>query len=95
MPAYFTAAVQLGGWPFQAFVRRCMEGQFPLFSPISIIFKAVVRDAVRSGQVDGCSQCKAQPQTTGELCFVCDRRSKALKPRIRELDADGVVFKSR
>lgn len=51
-------------------------------------------DAVRSGQVEGCNQCKTQPKTTGDLCFACDRQSKALRPRLGELDTDEATFKN-
>jgi len=52
------------------------------------------KDAVRSGQVEGCNQCKTMPQATGNLCFACDRRSKALRPRLGELDTKGATFKN-
>jgi len=50
-------------------------------------------EAVRSQQVKGCIQCNDRPATTGNLCPVCDRRSKD-EPVLEELDPRGNAFKN-
>ncbi|CAL1717324.1 unnamed protein product [Somion occarium] len=50
-------------------------------------------DAVRRGQIAGCAQCRTQAASVGPLCTTCDKRNRA-GPRLRELDPNGVTFKS-
>ncbi|KIM80423.1 hypothetical protein PILCRDRAFT_9604 [Piloderma croceum F 1598] len=54
---------------------------------------AHAKEAVHLGQVMGCTQCKIQPPTVGDLCAPCDRRARA-GPRLAELDTKGVIFQS-
>jgi hypothetical protein len=51
-------------------------------------------EAVRCGQVQGCSQCSVHPKTAGELCSTCDYRFRALGSRLKELDCNEMAFKS-
>ncbi|PFH48377.1 hypothetical protein AMATHDRAFT_76769 [Amanita thiersii Skay4041] len=52
------------------------------------------REAVRLGQAPGCESCKMYPRIVGTVCASCDRRARAVAPRLRELNKDGSTFKS-
>ncbi|KXN91184.1 hypothetical protein AN958_02752, partial [Leucoagaricus sp. SymC.cos] len=48
---------------------------------------------IHQGQVAACAQCGIHPGAIGELCFGCNRRSRA-KPRLQELNADSAAFRN-
>ncbi|KAJ7168651.1 hypothetical protein C8R46DRAFT_1162942 [Mycena filopes] len=48
------------------------------------------RQAVRSGQVEGCDSCHEHPRGSGDLCIACDRKYPG--PRLRELSVGGKSF---
>jgi hypothetical protein len=48
------------------------------------------RQAVRSGQVEGCDSCHERPRANGDLCIACDRKMPG--PRLKELSVGSTTF---
>ncbi|KAF7378240.1 hypothetical protein MSAN_00248900 [Mycena sanguinolenta] len=89
--AHFVDVARQENRHFPIFARRSMEGEF--FVPNSGQAKVTLasnRQAVQSGQVEGCDSCHEHPRASGDLCIVCDR--KVVGPRLKELTVGGVTF---
>ncbi|KZP04320.1 hypothetical protein FIBSPDRAFT_844086 [Athelia psychrophila] len=78
--------------PIACILRGCREtGNRALYS--GYCSDAHAKEGIRQGQLAGCSQCKTELPTIGELCVGCERRARAA-PRLVELDGKDVLFKS-
>ncbi|KAI0784003.1 hypothetical protein BC629DRAFT_538935 [Irpex lacteus] len=51
------------------------------------------KEALRSGLVQACVQCRNAPQTIGQLCMGCERRRRS-QPRLQQLQAPSSFFNS-
>ena len=91
--ACFKAAVRPVNQPSQTSAPRLTPGR-KVNAFKSCRFNNVdARDGVRLGQVEGCELCDIQPRAVGTMCISCDRLVR-IEPRLREVKADGPVFKN-
>ncbi|KAJ6512674.1 hypothetical protein C8R45DRAFT_1059310 [Mycena sanguinolenta] len=77
-----------GASPSACALRGCRATGKPAFS--GFCSDAHGRQAVQSGQVEGCDSCHEHPRASGDLCIACDR--KMVGPRLKELAVGGATF---
>ncbi|KAF9463919.1 hypothetical protein BDZ94DRAFT_1217417 [Collybia nuda] len=80
-----------GPTPAGCILQGCHATGKPAFA--NFCSEAHAKEAVRRGTILGCDNCNTQPRTVGDLCIACDRVART-EARIRELDADGTIFKN-
>jgi len=93
---HFVDVVRQGNLRLLISVQTHMQGTLcPSLSPALDLGKSFIhREGVLQGQVEGCELCGMQPRMVGTMCIACDRLVCA-GPRLRELNADGAMFKNR
>ncbi|KAJ7755526.1 hypothetical protein B0H16DRAFT_1828819 [Mycena metata] len=77
-----------GPSPSACALRGCRATGKPAFS--NFCSDEHGRQAVRSGQVEGCDSCHENPRGSGDLCIACDRKFPG--SRLKELSVGSASF---